>query len=97
MRIEGRILMSRGRALNLSIDENIKIKAKSYAKNHQTSVSHLVEDYFRQLLDVNEQSTYTPKSDNLRSLVGILGKENEDSVSVKDSYHMHLEEKYLND
>lgn len=89
--------MSESQTLNLLIDGNIKLQAKSYAKNHKTSVSHLVEDYLRELLKGNEESTYIPKSKTLRSLVGILGEENREYTNAKDGYHRHLEKKYLND
>ena len=65
--------------------EQIKI----YAKEQNTSVSKIVNEFFTNLLQAQQPSS--KKSKITDNLVGKLkGKEIDES-----SYHKHLEEKYL--
>jgi len=70
--------------LTLYSDEELIENIKKYAKKHNTSVSKLVNDYFRELLNKEEKSL----SDEL---YGVLEGTNID----EDDYKRYLEEKYL--
>ena len=70
--------------LTLYSDEELIKKIKKYAKEHNTSVSKLVNDYFRELLNKEEKSL----SDEL---YGVLEGTNID----EDDYKRYLVEKYL--
>ena len=68
-----------------SLIEQIKI----YAKEQNTSVSKIVNEFFTNLLET--QQINNKKSKITDSLVGRLEGKNID----ESSYHKHLEEKYL--
>ncbi len=63
--------------------------AKQYAGEHQTTVTSLVEEYFRSLRKVNEIRQDTPI---LNELMGSLRPD-----TSLDDYYAYLEKKYLGD
>ncbi len=72
-----------------SEDELIK-EIKKFAKNKNTSVSKLVNGFFKTLLtDANEKTKTNPKITT--SLLGVI----KDSSTCEDEYKKHIEEKYL--
>ena len=77
--------------LTLRVDDQTVRKAKSYARVRRTSLSRIVEEYFRRLEGrESEMSAQTPV---LRELAGLLaGRGN--PAALKKSYRTHLEEKY---
>jgi hypothetical protein len=80
--------------LTLRLDEDVIERAKAYAAERDTSVSQLVEDYFRALrsADTNESDDWrTQLSTPTRQFLGVLGDGSE-AHSRK-----HLEDKYLSD
>ncbi len=62
-------------------------RAKRYARQHGTSVTRLVSEFFRSLDKERIALSYTPILDELS---GTLASE----TSLED-YHKHLESKYL--
>lgn len=80
--------------LTLSLDDKIIKQAKSYANEHNESLSKLVEKYFVYitLQDNQEQNDFSPI---IEELIGSI-KFNED-VNVNDAKFEYLKEKYLND
>jgi len=75
--------------LTLKIDNSIIEKAKSYARNKNTSLSKLIESYLGKLVEPNDNDEITPF---VKSLSGIIDlPENFDS---KKEYKKHLENKY---
>ena len=77
--------------LTLRVDDQTVRKAKSYARIRRTSLSRIVEEYFRRLEGQEiATSTETPV---LSEIAGLLaGRGNPDAL--KKSYRAHLEEKY---
>ncbi len=52
--------------LTLKVDESVIQSVKRYAKKHNRSLSKLVEDYFRNLIDNQEpQRDYSPLVEEL--------------------------------
>jgi hypothetical protein len=74
--------------LTLRLEESLIQKAKSYAKQHDKSLSKVVSDYF-QILTGQTERTKTPPI--TRSLIGVLESKDID----EGDYKRHLEEKYL--
>jgi hypothetical protein len=74
--------------LTLRLEETLIQQAKSYAKQHDKSLSQVVSDYF-QLLTNGTKSTALPPL--TKSLVGVLESKDVDA----DNYKKHLEDKYL--
>lgn len=73
--------------LTLSIDPAVVAQAKQLARDSETSLSRLVENYLRQLIAQNEQiPTAGPV---LQQITGILKE------LPGENYHTHLERKYL--
>ena len=72
--------------LTLRLDARLIEKAKTYAAKHNTSVSQLIELFFRHLDDENG-AEHTPL---VRQLTGILPPD----IDVEDAYHTYLQEKY---
>jgi hypothetical protein len=80
--------------LTLRLDEDVIERAKAYAAERDTSVSQLVEDYFRVLrpADPNESDDWRAQlSKPTRQFLGAL----EDGSEAR--YKKHLEDKYLSD
>jgi len=70
--------------LTLYSDEELIDNIKKYAKKHNTSVSKLVNDYFKKLLQKEKKSF-------VDMYAGILEEKNID----ENDYKKYLEEKYL--
>jgi hypothetical protein len=81
-----RTLMDRTK-FTVRVDAQIFRAAKKYAGQHGTTITSLVEAYFRSLDKINQIPTETPI---LSEMTGSLGIE----VSLED-YHAFLEDKYL--
>jgi len=74
--------------LTLRLDDSLIKQAKTFAKQHNKSLSQVVSDYF-QLLTKDVERPETPAI--TKSLIGVLG----DTDINQDDYKRHLEEKYL--
>jgi hypothetical protein len=74
--------------LTLKIDENVIKSAKKYAHNRKTSLSRLVEDYFRRLISKKERENGI--SPLVEELSGII---TEKDLAGMD-YAAYLEKKY---
>ncbi|MES0490380.1 MAG: DUF6364 family protein [Leptospirales bacterium] len=57
--------------LTLKLDKGIVNRAKSYAKNHNSSVSQLVEEYFRFVTEKKANKS-TTISASIKQISGIL-------------------------
>ena len=71
--------------ITLYSDKELIEKIKKYAKEKNISVSAIVNEFFKSLIEKNESSSITD------SLAGILKNKKLD----KKDYYKHLEEKYL--
>ncbi|MBU6325631.1 MAG: hypothetical protein KJS92_09100 [Bacteroidetes bacterium] len=76
--------------LTLKLDESVIVKAKEYAKNHQTSLSRLVENYLQQITRGTPETL--PLTPLVRSLSGVLDLPAD--FDAKKDYTDHLAEKY---
>ena len=76
--------------ITLYSDDNIIKKMKEYAKEHNTSVSKIVNKYFKTLL-LDEPNEIKSKAIISNSLYGVL----ENSDIKQDDYKGYLESKYL--
>ena len=76
--------------ITLYSDKELIEEIKRYSKKKETSVSKIVNDFFKALLlkDKKESKNFTPKS---KKLYGIL----KDKGIKESDYKSHLEEKYL--
>ncbi|MEJ6981702.1 DUF6364 family protein [Pedobacter sp. P351] len=77
--------------INLSIDERLVYKIKAYAEEKHTSVSELVEEYFKRTVEK------TVKMNNLIDLVKSLPKVElpyADDVDLKKQYYEEQASKY---
>ncbi len=76
--------------LTLNLNKHIIESAKDYAKNHQVSLSQLVENYLNSLTKKNEKEIRV--SPLVESLTGVIpGDEETDS---KKDYYDYLNKKY---
>jgi hypothetical protein len=76
--------------MNLSIEEKLVCQIKEYAEEKNTSVSELVEQYFKRL-------TRPAKKSNLIELVKSLPKVDlgyDDDVDLKKQYYQERASKY---
>jgi replicative DNA helicase len=74
--------------LTLRLEESLIQQAKSYAKEHDKSLSQVVADYFQILTQQTNKPVVSPIT---KSLIGVI-----DSSGIdKKYYKKHLEEKYL--
>jgi len=78
--------------LTLSVKKNAIEKAKAYAKEHGTSVSNLVEDYFEALNPSKASLPDLELSPGLRALVGCIKLPAD--KDYKEIVAEYLEEKY---
>ena len=76
--------------LTLSLHASVIKAAKKYAKEHKTSVSQLVEDYFVDLI-YSKPKSY---SKEVQELIGIVNVE-DPPTDYKLEKLKYLEEKYL--
>ena len=76
--------------LNITIDKSLIIKMRQFAARNNTSVSGLVEEYFKKLV-----SRPSPKKENFLEIIARLPKPdaNFEQVSVED-YYKKREKKY---
>jgi hypothetical protein len=74
--------------LTLRLEDSLIQQAKSYAKQHDKSLSQVVADYFQILAQQTKKPAISPIT---KSLIGILDSSDID----KKDYKKHLEEKYL--
>ncbi|MBL3591848.1 MAG: antitoxin [gamma proteobacterium endosymbiont of Lamellibrachia anaximandri] len=74
--------------LTLRLEDALIQQAKNYAKQHGKSLSQVVTDYFKILINKAEGAETPPVT---QSLIGIM----ESSDVDIDDYKRHLEEKYL--
>ncbi len=77
--------------LTLKLDSEVIEKAKKFAKENNSSLSLLVENYFR-ILAVDPGNSEIQLSKGVLELSGVV-KLNGD-FDVKSEYHKHLDEKY---
>ena len=75
--------------ITLYSEKNLIEQIKIYAKEQNTSVSKIVNEFFTNLLQT--QKLQNKKNRITDSLVGIL----KDKQIDKTAYHNYLEEKYL--
>lgn len=76
--------------LTLSLNETVIEKAKIYAKDHQISLSKLIESYLSSLIENNpEEIAITPLVESLSGVVRIP-----DELDYKEDYTDYLLEKY---
>jgi ribosomal protein S7 len=73
--------------ITLYSEEALIKEIKRYAKEQNTSVSKIVNQFFKNLLQSEKKDH--PRSLITDSLTGILKE------SSKEEYHRHLEDKYL--
>lgn len=81
----GRIMQTK---LTLRLEDVLIQQAKTYAKQHDKSLSQVVSDYFKVLTRKDKKLETPPIT---RSLIGIL----ESAKIGEDDYKKYLEEKYL--
>ena len=74
--------------LTLRLEDSLIKQAKSYAKQHDKSLSQVVADYFQILTQQSKKPATSPIT---KSLIGVLDSSN---IDEKD-YKKHLEEKFL--
>jgi len=75
--------------ITLYSEKNLIEQIKIYAKEQNTSVSKIVNEFFSNLLQT--QKLQNKKSKVTNSLVGVLKEKQIDETA----YHNYLEEKYL--
>lgn len=74
--------------LTLNLDKDIIDEAKAYAKNHQVSLSKLVENYLNSLTrDSKKQTSVSPL---VESLTGIIPSDYDE----KKDYRSYIDNKY---
>jgi hypothetical protein len=74
--------------ITLYSDEELIRRVKRYAKKHNTSVSKIVNEFFKHLLSSEKDGTEAPLTDRLRGRIKGSGIDEE-------AYVRHLERKYL--
>ena len=76
--------------LTLSLNERVIEKAKIYAKNHEISLSRLIESYLNSLIeDRTENIEITPLVESLSGVVNIPN-----DFDFRNNYTDYLLEKY---
>lgn len=75
--------------LTLKLDNSVIERAKTYAKQKNTSLSKLVESYLGLLVDPQESQEVTSL---VKSLSGVVDLP--ESFDYKEEYRKHLESKY---
>ena len=74
--------------VNLTVEEKLLSSAKKYADRHHTSLSQLVEGYFKNL-------THNPRKKNIIQLIEELPKPKISSVGdLKENYYQQQKKKY---
>jgi len=82
--------------LTLTLEKDIIERAKAYAKSHKRSLSNLIEDYLKSIIEQNEVSrteiTLTPIVKSLKGSVKVTNPENFDEKQILED---ELLKKYL--
>jgi len=78
------------RKITLYSEAHLISKMKQYAKQHNTSVSKIVTNFFETVI-AKESKRKSAHSEKISKLYGIL----KDTKSDKEDYAKYLEEKYL--
>ena len=68
--------------LTLKLDQNVINSAKKYAANNHKSLSKLVEDFFRNLIQENNPSGKYPPL--IEKLSGVISEKDLDDLSKED-------------
>ena len=74
--------------LTLKLNQEVIEKVKDYAQRKQSSLSKLVETYFRFLIDQQESTTELEISPSIKELSGII--QLEDDENMRDDYTKYL-------
>ncbi|MCP4363552.1 MAG: hypothetical protein GY796_36600 [Chloroflexi bacterium] len=80
------MLLKEKKKLTLRVNARLIDQAKNYAKKHNTSISQLVETFFLDLTNI-EENEHTPF---VQQLTGILPAD----IDAEETYHDYLVEKY---
>ena len=78
--------------LTLKLNHTVIMKAKSYAKEQNTSLSRLIENYLHSITEETLKKQHSNISPLVKSLSGIVSLPND--FDFKKSYADHLSEKY---
>ena len=78
--------------LTLRLNDNVIEKAKIYARNHQISLSKMIEAYLVSITKQNEESKTSSITPLVESLSGVIDLP--EDFDYKKEYRNHLEEKY---
>lgn len=74
--------------LTLSLDKNIINEAKKYAKFRHKSVSKMIENYLKNIIDIKEEDELSPIVNELAGSVKNI------NINLKDDYSDYLIKKY---
>ena len=81
--------------LTISLDERVIAKAKDYAKANNISLSRMIEDYLRALVEdritTNEEETFTPL---VNRSIGVVDLPEERERKYEEEYEGYLRIKY---
>lgn len=75
--------------LTLNLNRDTIESAKNYAKNNDTSVSKLIENYLNSLIKKNDKSKVSPL---VESLTGVIPQITDEEY--RKEYYDYLKEKY---
>ena len=78
--------------LTLKLDKNIISKMKIYAKEHDTSLSNLVENFFESMAVYSAEKTPAKVSPRVKELTGVIRLKKE--FNRKKEYADYLMKKY---
>jgi hypothetical protein len=78
--------------LTLKLDRAVIAKAKHYARQHENSLSRLVEVFFQQLTARPAVNMRQPHSPLVRELSGVISAQ--DITNLKENYTVYLTNKY---
>jgi hypothetical protein len=74
--------------LTLSIDKNLIEKAKNYANNRHISLSKLIENYFKNIVENNDNEKNSPIVNEL------AGSIKNSKINLKEDYTEYLIKKF---
>jgi len=77
--------------LTLSLDKDVIQQAKKYAKDHNISLSGLIENYLQKIISDYQEKTY-PKSSIVEELSGIV--QLDPDLDYKEEHTNYLTKKY---
>ncbi len=78
--------------LTLKLNKHVIMKAKSFAKEQNTSLSRLIENYLHSITDQSMKKQSSTISPVVKSLSGIISLPND--FEFKKSYADYLSQKY---